>query len=64
MRVIVDKSRCVGSGGCVLTSPSVFDQDDDDGKVILLIENPDERLRAEVVESANVCPTNALAIAE
>jgi ferredoxin len=64
MRVIVDKAKCVGSGGCVLTSPSVFDQDDDEGKVILRVENPDERLRAEVAESVNVCPTNALAISE
>jgi ferredoxin len=64
MRVIVDKQRCVGSGSCVLTSPAVFDQDDDEGKVVLLIERPDERLRAEVTESANVCPTSALRIAE
>jgi ferredoxin len=64
MRVIVDKERCVGSGSCVLTAPAVFDQDDDEGKVILLADSPDEAFRAQVVESANVCPTAALRVAE
>ena len=64
MRVVVDTTKCVGSGSCVLTSPAVFDQDDDEGKVILRVENPDERFRAEVTESVNVCPTSALRLAE
>lgn len=64
MRVIIDKEKCVGAGACVLTSPAVFDQDEDDGKVILLMETPDEALRHEVVESVNVCPASALIITE
>ncbi|TRV75433.1 ferredoxin [Streptomyces sp. 130] len=64
MRVIVDKERCVAAGSCVITSPAVFDQNDDDGKVVLLIETPDERLREEVAESVNVCPVGALSIAD
>ncbi|MFF6907066.1 ferredoxin [Streptomyces sp. NPDC012389] len=64
MRVIVDKERCVAAGACVITSPAVFDQDDEDGKVVLLIGTPDEKLRDEVVESVNVCPVAALSIAE
>ncbi|MGC5343868.1 ferredoxin [Streptomyces sp. DT24] len=64
MRVIVDKERCVAAGSCVITSPAVFDQDEDDGKVVLLIETPDDELRGTVVESVNVCPVAALSIAE
>ncbi|MCX4769695.1 ferredoxin [Streptomyces sp. NBC_01260] len=64
MRVIVDKERCVAAGSCVITSPAVFDQDEEDGKVVLLIETPDDRLREEVLESVNVCPVAALSIAD
>lgn len=64
MRVIVDKERCVAAGSCVITSPAVFDQDEEDGKVVLLIEAPDDRLREEVLESVNVCPVAALSIAD
>ncbi|MEU8509512.1 ferredoxin [Streptomyces brevispora] len=64
MRVIVDKERCVAAGSCVITSPAVFDQDDVDGKVVLLIETPDDKLRDEVLESVNVCPVAALSIAD
>ncbi|MCX5138811.1 MULTISPECIES: ferredoxin [unclassified Streptomyces] len=64
MRVIVDKERCVAAGSCVITSPAVFDQNDEDGKVVLLIETPDDRLREEVTESVNVCPVGALSIAD
>ncbi|MFJ6460766.1 ferredoxin [Streptomyces sp. NPDC091387] len=64
MRVIVDKERCVAAGSCVITSPAVFDQDEDDGKVVLLIETPDEKLREEVLESVNVCPVAALSVAD
>ncbi|MCM2411591.1 MULTISPECIES: ferredoxin [unclassified Streptomyces] len=63
MRVIVDKERCVAAGSCVITSPAVFDQNDEDGKVVLLIETPDEKLRDEVLESVNVCPVGALSVA-
>ncbi|MDP5314851.1 ferredoxin [Streptomyces sp. NBC_01220] len=64
MRVIVDKERCVAAGSCVITSPAVFDQSDEDGKVVLLIETPDEKLREEVLESVNVCPVAALSVAD
>ncbi|MFG2565525.1 ferredoxin [Streptomyces sp. NPDC048567] len=64
MRVIVDKERCVAAGSCVITSPAVFDQNEDDGKVVLLIETPDDRLREEVMESVNVCPVGALSITD
>ena len=28
---------CIGSGMCVVTAPAVFDQDDDEGLVVLLV---------------------------
>ncbi|MER7620209.1 ferredoxin [Streptomyces sp. NPDC126503] len=38
--VRVDRERCVGSGMCALTAPTVFDQDDDEGLVLLLTPPP------------------------
>jgi ferredoxin len=40
MKIIADTSRCVGAGQCVLTEPTVFDQNEDDGTVIFLIPAP------------------------
>ena len=35
MRVRVDREVCVGAGMCALTEPEVFDQDPEDGRVVL-----------------------------
>jgi ferredoxin len=62
MRVIIDKSRCIAAGQCVLKSPKVFDQSEEDGIVILLNENPPEDLRESVVLAARVCPAEAIKV--
>ena len=40
MRVELDEPKCVASGQCVMASPEVFDQREDDGVAILLAEEP------------------------
>ena len=35
MRIVVDVERCRGAGLCALTAPEVFDQDEQDGTVIV-----------------------------
>lgn len=40
MKVTVDASVCIGAGMCALTAPAVFDQDEDDGTVVLLDGTP------------------------
>ena len=37
MKVTVDQGKCVSVGNCVANAPDVFDQDEDDGSVILLL---------------------------
>lgn len=63
MRIIADTTRCVGAGQCVLTEPDVFDQDDE-GTVALLVEQPEERDLAKVREATDLCPGQALSLVE
>lgn len=63
MRVIVDKSKCCGAGQCALLAPKVFDQQED-GIVILLDEEPPKELHGAVREAAAVCPGAAIRLEE
>ena len=64
MRVVTDTARCVGSGQCVLTEPAVFDQSDDDGTVVVLVDHVEgEQLKA-VEEAVEMCPSQALSLVE
>lgn len=63
MKVVVDQSRCVGAGQCVLVAPEVFDQREEDGIVLLLDENPPEELHDRVREAAQICPALAIELA-
>lgn len=60
MKITVDHERCIGSGQCVVSAAAVFDQDEDEGRVILLIESPSDDLLADVQEAARVCPARAI----
>ncbi|MBL1110300.1 ferredoxin [Streptomyces sp. 5-8] len=61
MRVTAERDRCVGSGQCALLSPEVFDQDDD-GLVVVLREEPAEELRGEVFQAADLCPARSIRV--
>jgi ferredoxin len=61
MRVTADRSVCVGAGLCVLTSPEVFDQDDD-GLVTVLQADPDGDNQPTAREAGNICPSGAVQI--
>jgi ferredoxin len=62
MRVVTDTARCVGAGQCVLTEPAVFDQSDDDGTVVLLVEHVEGDQVASVEEAVDMCPAQAIAL--
>ncbi|MGX7672294.1 ferredoxin [Plantactinospora sp. DSM 117369] len=65
MRITADLDRCVGAGQCVLTEPTVFDQRDDDGTVIVLRSDPeDAETIGRVREAIRICPSQALALAD
>lgn len=64
MRVVTDTARCVGAGQCVLTEPAVFDQNDDDGTVVLLTEHVEGEQVDTVREAVEMCPSQAISLAE
>ncbi|MCS0603068.1 ferredoxin [Streptomyces sp. LP11] len=61
MRVITERDRCVGSGQCAMLSPEVFDQDDE-GLVLVLREEPAEGLREDLLRAADLCPSRAIRV--
>ncbi|MFB7664801.1 ferredoxin [Kitasatospora sp. NPDC056138] len=63
MRVSIDSDRCVSAGQCVMLAPDVFDQDDD-GIVMLLQDEPPEDLHAVVRQSASLCPVRLIQLSE
>ncbi|HSH23410.1 MAG TPA: ferredoxin [Acidimicrobiales bacterium] len=60
MRVVVDFNRCINSGSCTRSAPTVFQIRHD--QLDVLQEEPPEELRAEVEEAADYCPTAAIRI--
>jgi ferredoxin len=55
----VVQDRCIGSGQCALTEPSVFGQDDD-GFVTLLDDAPAGEAAERAGLAVTLCPVQAL----
>ena len=64
MKVTVDQDKCVSSGQCVLNAAEVFDQRDEDGVVVLMVEQPPEDQADNVRRAAAACPAMAITIEE
>jgi ferredoxin len=62
MRVIVDQSKCVASGQCVVTAGAVFDQREEDGVVFLLDASPPPELHDAVRRAAALCPAQVISL--
>lgn len=64
MNVRVHPERCIGSGMCVLTAPTVFDQDPDDAVVTLLDPHPAADRQEAVREAARRCPAEVIDVSD
>ncbi|MGW0583180.1 ferredoxin [Streptomyces sp. NPDC002920] len=60
MKVVVDMNQCQDHGQCVFAAPDVF-QLDENGR-LAYVSDPDDALRDEVEEAADVCPLQAIRI--
>jgi ferredoxin len=62
MRIAADREVCIGSGNCVYLAPAVFDQDDDEGLVVLLTPEVDPGDAGPVRDAVARCPSGALRV--
>jgi len=62
VEIVIDQTRCMGSGQCVLTDSSIFDQGPEDGLVILLRPAPGEASRPAAEEAAELCPAGVIRV--
>lgn len=63
MKVHADRDVCIQAGNCVMAADAVFDQDDDGIVVVLVDEVPDDQLdRAR--EAVKLCPSQALRLVD
>ncbi len=60
-KVVVDRDLCQDHGQCVFAAPDVF-QLDDDGALVVLLDEADDALRSSVEDAADVCPVQAISI--
>ncbi|ADG88449.1 ferredoxin [Thermobispora bispora] len=60
MKITVDMSLCQDHGQCAIAAPAVF-QMNEEGKLVYEA-NPDDSLREEVEQAADVCPVQAIFI--
>ncbi|MFF1614993.1 ferredoxin [Amycolatopsis sp. NPDC058278] len=60
MKITVDTGSCVSSGQCVLLAPETFDQNEDDGAVVLLAEEPPAGEEEAVRQAELTCPAAAI----
>jgi ferredoxin len=63
VKVHADRDVCIQAGNCVMAADSLFDQDDDGIVVVLVDDIPDdEQDRAR--EAVKLCPSQALTIVD
>lgn len=64
MRIVIDRERCQGAGMCTLTAPAVFDQSEEDGRVVVLDAEPPPELEEAVRRAAELCPNAVIRLSE
>ncbi|WP_111510838.1 ferredoxin [Mycobacterium kyogaense] len=55
--VTVDRSKCIGSGNCIMWAEATFDLDE--SELVILNEGADDSADA-IVEAARNCPAGAI----
>jgi ferredoxin len=64
MRLVADREACAASGMCARTAPRLFDQDDADGRVVVLVAELRIADVAAAREAVSLCPTGAIVLEE
>jgi len=62
MKITVDRNRCVGAGNCAMAAAELFEQDETNGRVVLLQSEPAQE-KADMAEEAELmCPSRAITV--
>ena len=61
MKVAADRDVCIQAGNCVMVADNLFDQDDD-GVVVVLVDDIPDGERDNAREAVKLCPSQALKI--
>jgi ferredoxin len=64
LRIKIYPEKCIGAGHCVGCAPEIFTQNDEDGVVILIAEDPPPDRYESARSAARLCPTSAIEIVE
>ena len=60
MKLTTDRLVCTGAGNCVRLAPDWFDQDDQEGLVILINDSPPAEIEDLMRDVVEACPTGAI----
>jgi ferredoxin len=60
MRVSADSQTCAVSSLCVYRVPQVFDQDKEEGTVVVINPQPPPELHEAVLSAERACPTRSI----
>ena len=63
MKISADREVCISAGNCVMTADAVFDQDED-GIVVVLVDDVPEGEEDHAREAVRLCPSQALRIVD
>jgi ferredoxin len=63
MKVEADREVCIQAGNCVMSAEAIFDQDDD-GIVVVLVDEVPEAEQDHARDAVKLCPSQALRIKE
>jgi ferredoxin len=63
VKVTADRDVCISAGNCVMVADAVFDQDDD-GIVVVLVDDVPAGEEDNAREAVRLCPSQALRVVE
>jgi ferredoxin len=63
VKISADRDVCISAGNCVMAADAVFDQDDD-GIVVVLVDDGPAAEAEHAREAVKLCPSQALRLSE
>jgi ferredoxin len=63
VKIEADREVCIQAGNCVMATDTLFDQDDD-GVVVVLVDEVPEDEEDHAREAVKLCPSQALRVAD